>query len=319
MKILISLLALACFLTACRAEGILPSLPADPLAAPAADPSADPLPLPPETTAAETAPPETEPPAPAVLHLPDGMESSLTDPALGEILSQIAALCAEAKLSAVCTDPDGALYYAIGADSLYPAASTLKPLYCQYLLESGYDLTEEIPLGEIIRPSTSGLFTDPEAVFPARMLMEYAVTHSDSMAYLALHRRYGAKGFNAWLKTVGITGMRLPNTFEYTDITPRNLSIGMAYILRAENSPVLKWMQNTTLPTPLPEGTAHPVAHKYGFEGGNLGYHDTAVIFADPPYILTVMSKLNPNTDDISAFREIARLSDALHAQIHPE
>ncbi len=317
MKILVLFLALACFLTACAAETAHPSLPADSLFAPAADPAAAPVSPPPETTAAETEPPETEPPAPAVLILPDGMESALTDPALGEILSQIAALCAEAELSAVCADPDGSLYYAIGADALYPAASTLKPLYCQYLLESGHDLTQEIPLGEIIRPSSSGLFTDPDAVFPALTLMEYSVRHSDSMAYLALHRRYGAQGFNAWLKTVGITGMRLPNTFEYTDITPRNLNIGMAYIFRAENPTVLEWLKDTTFPTPLPDGTEHPVAHKYGFEGGNLGFHDTAVIFADPPYLLTVMSKLNPNADDISSFREITRLSDALHRILH--
>lgn len=317
MKILVLLLTLICFLTACAAESTPPSLPADALFAPTADPAAAPVSPPPETTAAETEPPETEPPAPVMLLLPDGMESDLTDPAAGELLAQIAALAAEAKLSAVCMLPDGTVYYAIGADEKYPAASTLKPPFCQYLLDSKKDLTEEIPLGEITRPSSSGLFTDPTAAFPAEMLMEYAVRYSDSMAYLALHSHYGAKGFNAWLKTVGITGLRLPNTFEYTDITARQLSILMAYILRrAEESGdtrLTDWMKNTTFPYGIAQGTDHKIAQKYGFEGGNLGFHHTAVIFADPPYILTVMSHLNPNTDDITPFEEITRLSDALH------
>ena len=319
MKILALFLVLLT-LAGCASPPVPPSLPADSLFAPAADPAAAPVSPPPETTAAETEPPETEPPAPAVLILPDGMESDLTDPAAGELLMQIAALAAEVNLSAVCMLPDGTVYYAIGADEKYPAASTLKPPFCQYLLDSQKDLTEEIPLGEITRPSASGLFTDPTAAFPAEMLMEYAVRYSDSMAYLALHSHYGAKGFNAWLRTVGITGLRLPNTFEYTDITARQLSTFMAYILRrAEESGdnrLTDWMKNTTFPYGIAQGTDHEIAQKYGFEGGDLGFHHTAVIFADPPYILTVMSHLNPNTDDISSFAEITRLSDTLHRLI---
>lgn len=312
MKILAFFLALL-ILAGCASPPVPPSLPGDSLRADSAAPAVAPVSPPPETAA-----PETEPPAPAVLSLPDGMESALTDPAAGDLLAQISALAAEAKLSAVCMLPDGTIYYAIGADEKYPAASTLKPPFCQYLLDSGKDLTEEIPLGEITRPSSSGLFTDPQAAFPAEMLMEYAVRYSDSMAYLALHTHYGAKGFNAWLKTVGITGLRLPNTFEYTDITARQLSIFMAYILRraqeSGDSRLLDWMKNTTFTAGIAGGTDHEIAQKYGFEGGNLGFHHTAVVFADPPYILTVMSHLNPNTDDISSFEEITRLSDRLHA-----
>ena len=237
------------------------------------------------------------------------MESDLTNPTAGEILTQIAALISQNALSAVCMNTDGMLYYAVGADEKYPAASTIKPVFCQYLLDCGTDLSAEIPLGEITRPSTSTLFTDPDASFPAQTLMEYSIRFSDSMAYLALHRYYGAKEFNKWLGNVGITGLRLPNTFEYTDITARQLSTLMAYIFRrakeTEDTRLLDWLKNTTLSVGFSTGTEYELAHKYGFEGGNLGFHDTAVIFADPPYILTVMSHLNPNAEDTSCFTDI--------------
>ena len=320
MKRLALLLSLACLLAACGSESAPPSRPAVPLAGALTDPAAVPIPAPPETTVPEPTTPETEPPVLRELRLPAGMESDLTDPNAQELLTQIAALCDGANLSAVCMMPDGTLYYAVGADILYPAASTLKPLFCRYLMDNGGDLTVEIPLGEITRPSSTGGFTDADAAFPAEVLMENAVRFSDSMAYLALHRYYGAKGFNAWLKTVGISGMRLPNTFEYTDITARQLSIGMAYILRrdgeSDDHRLMDWLKTTDFDRAIARGTEYPIAQKYGFEGGNLGFHHTAVIGADPPYILTVMSHLNPNADDITPFEEITRLSDRLHALI---
>lgn len=83
---------------------------------------------------------------------------------------------------------------------------------------------------------------------------------------------------------------------------------------------LVEHLKSTTYNWQIPAGVSHDTAHKYGYEGGTRGYHDTAIIYAHAPYMLTVMTHIDPNAgEDISIFAAVAERTDRLNAALHAE
>jgi len=255
-----------------------------------------------------------EPPAPQ-----NAWETTITDMRAIEILKQIADIAAEYDLAISYRFDD--LRYHINGLREYSSASTIKPIFCQYLYENGLDDHPPIVFeSDVTRSSTSGKLTTEHKgeSFFVEELIGYALRESDNMAYRLLYETFGTEGFNAYVSELGIPGLALYDHIEYTHLTANELTDAMWYILmRSKDDPRLtEHLINASYKWQIAKGTDHTVASKYGYQQNVLCYHDTAIVYAPKPYVLTVMSGLDPNADEYATdpFIEVTRLTDALHA-----
>ncbi|MBQ8508367.1 MAG: serine hydrolase [Clostridia bacterium] len=314
----LALILAAAMLASCTGTAGIPPEPLDAAvtASPGAAESA--VSEPPETAAETTSAPE--PPLP----LPETVETNIEDNAARAILAEIADVVSaywEASVSFI--DTAEGWYYTINGGLSYPSASTIKALYCQYLLEAGADFSAELILTESKRTSSTGLLDEEDvgSVFTVGELMGYAICDSDNMAYRLLYEKYGYRKYNEWVRGLGLENAAMGG-YEFCDVTARDLSLGMLRIYRwsveQEDERLVSLLCGTSWNMQIPLGTTHTVAHKYGYQGGTDGYHDTAIVFADVPYVLTVMTHnwlYSKDANDI--FFEVTLLTDELQELLY--
>lgn len=285
-------------------------------------PETEPEPVQSEETAYETDPPETEA---VVLHLPDEMITNITTAAADEILRQIADAFKPYPDAAVYfTDVNEEYFFGIRENLEFHSASTIKAPYCQYLAVSGADLFAEIPFTQSNRSSASGML-GADAVgqsFTLLELIEYTIRYSDNQAYKLLYDTYGTEDYNRYVESIGAEGLALDNGSEWAYVTPKELSRAMTEIHRTseENGMLTDFLRQTTFNAQIAAGTQYETAHKYGYNGGADGYHDTAIVYAPGrAYVLTVMTHMDfAVEDDANAlFRTAAALCDQLHEVLY--
>ncbi len=269
-----------------------------------------------------TDPPETEPPVP--IDLPDAVVTDITDNAAREILLEIERISEGMSVDYASTD--GQYFFTVRGEEIYPSASTIKVMYCQHLLRRGVDLSKEIPLQAVIRNSWSEQLTSAYIGrrFTVKELMQYTIIDSDNMAYRLLFDSFGAAGFNAYADSIGAPGLKLYGGYEFTKLSIHNLTLGVLdayrYSIETGDDTLIGLMKNTTHNRQIPAGTQYETAHKYGFEGGTKGYHDTGIVFADTPYALTIMSRLLSSAEGTDErFIAITRLTEQLHELLYSQ
>jgi hypothetical protein len=299
---------------------------------PPSDPPTFPVPsetIPPETTASDTAastvPPPTDtlpPPAP----LPQGMSGNITAPDALALLQEIAAVMAAfPDASVYFTDVEETYWFGIGQDVSYHSASTVKAAYCQYLLATGKPLTEPIQFTASTRTSSSGKL-GKDAVgqtFTLSELIAYTIRDSDNQAYRLLYDTYGVKEYNRYVTSLGAKGLSLTTRNEWINVTARELSLAMLAIYRTgEEDPFLvNHLKKARFGAQIAAGTLYEVAHKYGYNGGTGGYHDTAIVYAPQcPYVLTIMTHIDIDAveDENALFRGLTGLCDRLQTILFP-
>ncbi len=260
---------------------------------------------------------ETDAPEPP--SLPADCHTNITDHRAAVILSEIYDTVISVGDAAVYfTDTEEEYFFGIGEDKLYHTASTIKPVYCQYLLETGIDPETKVTLQNISRSSSSGKLT-ADALgksFTVAELMEYSIRYSDNQAHRLLFETFGVAGYNRYVSA--FDGMYMAEEWEWPNASPRMLSRAVLAIYRygGGNSVIVDHMRHTTYNRQIGAGTKYPAAHKYGSNGGTDGYHDTAIVFApERPYILTIMTHLDTSVpgDHNAVFRRVAELCDELH------
>jgi len=273
-----------------------------------------------ETCRTSEPPAETEPLA--VYALPEDLHTNISEPKAAEILTEIyKTVSASAEAGVYFTDTEGEYWFGIGEENRYHTASTIKPVYCQYLLTTGTDLEAKAELRQVSRTSSSGKLTEKNigTAFTVGELMEYTVRYSDNQAYRLLYETFGIEGYNGYVSSFGTGGLQIDEEWEWSMVTPRKLSRMMQEIYRfsQENSVLVEHMKNTTVNSQIPAGTGYETAHKYGSNGGTDGYHDTAIVYApERAYILTVMTHIDTAriADADAVFRRTAELCDVLHS-----
>lgn len=231
------------------------------------------------------------------------------------------------KLSIYYKDLETGYSLEYRADQNYQAASVIKAPYIKYLLASG-----EADLGEQLTYRTrKGGATYIEDHFrigdtlPVKQVMEYTLRYSDNAGYWMLNRRYDFEGFRAYGKSLGCHPKQCTE-YQFYYLTARESGLYFENIARyiaagGERAELLReWLTTTTETRQLPDAFAgrYTVAHKYG-EQGNQAYHDAAIVYAPHPYVLAVMSTLEPYTDkSIGVFHEIAELVDTIQTGFYP-
>ncbi len=285
----------------------------------------DPIPVVTEPPPETVTPAETEPLVPPTL--PDNLHTNITDPNAAFILMEIyEAISASTDAGVYFTDVDEEYWFGIGEENRYHTASTVKPVYCQYLLSAGVDLETEITLQQVSRTSSTGKLNwdDIGTTFTVGELIEYSIRYSDNQAHRLLYETFGIEGYNKYVANFGSGGLPMDEEYEWSRVTPKKLSRVMLEIHRysAENSILIEHLKNTTFNSQIPIGTKYDTAHKYGSNGGTDGYHDTAIVYApERAYVLTIMTHIDTSQteDEDAVFRRVAELCDELHAVLFNE
>jgi len=283
-----------------------------------------------EEISPETEPkaPETDPDEPEIAEpkeppvLPNELHTNIPHSEAAFILAEIYdAVSAHDNVSVYFMDVEGEYWFGIDEETRYHTASTIKPIYSQYLLSSGVDMDMEIKLQNVSRTSSSGKLTC-EAVgstFTVGELIEYSIRYSDNQAHRLLYETFGIEGYNRYVSALGTGGLQLDEEWEWSRATPKKMSLAMLDIYRysASDDTIIAHLKNTDYNQQISAGTKYETAHKYGSNGGTDGYHDTAIVYApERPYILTILTGIDKSaTDNENAiFRHVAALCDKLHS-----
>ncbi len=262
-----------------------------------------------------------------LVNCPDGKQ---VDP---ELLARLRGVCSPYKdqMSFYYKDLVSGYSIEFRADEIYQTASVIKAPYVKYLLESGVDLTKKLKMTKK-QGGSSHIDEKPLGTeFTVKELMEYAIRYSDNTAYYMLNEEFGFKGFNTDAESLGIASNaanKLTLVFpkpRFGYLSARDAGLYFEDIARyietgSEKAKLLKtWLTSTTVTGMLADalGNTYEVAHKYG-EQGSQAYHDAAIVYAPKPYVLTILSTLEPYAaESDKVFASVAALIDAIQTQLH--
>lgn len=205
-------------------------------------------------------------------------------------------------------------------------ASTIKAPYVKYLLEENVDLNEKIKLETVWDDGDASIGqltkADEGREFTVKALIEKTVQLSDNSAYNNLIRHFGTDGFNAMQGRVKTSAV-----ISKSDIFTSACAIEQARSYKdiyefAENNSSGKWLINLleNCETDLQIGRAlrekYAVAQKYGAEYDEepMTYNDCAICYAGKPFVLCILTELEPNTEESNSFfREAALVFDRIN------
>lgn len=130
------------------------------------------------------------------------------------------------NISVYYNDTETGYYFYYNPDETYKSASTVKASYCQYIIQSGADLDEKIKFTSAVKKSCSGLLSADKVgeFFTVRELIRITIIYSDNMSYRLLFNRFGYKGYNEYIKSLGLNAPQLTATYEYSKVTARDIA-----------------------------------------------------------------------------------------------
>ena len=262
----------------------------------------------------DTEPVRTEPYVPSA-----AVSTNITSPAAAAALEKLEADFSYMGDAAIYfATVDGKYSFGIRERDVYTSASTIKAPYCQYIIASGADLDDTVYYGENTRMSLEGVMA-PEYVgntYTVGQLIEYAIRYSDNQAYRLLYEKFGVDGFNEYLSSIGAAGLSLSEWSEFGHASAAELSAAMLDIYRrsADDPTLLTYIENCVFSVQIAGGTPYVCAHKYGYDGGTEGFHDTAIVFHPAgAYLLTVMTHVDFDAyEDCSFFTAVTSHCDEL-------
>ena len=206
------------------------------------------------------------------------------------------------------------------ADRRYHPASTLKLAVALYALEqyragkNGWqDLIEYTPR-DFETPGAGAFETAPFGEFyPIENLVNRSLTYSNNVAVNMLGRHLGWGNIERWTASIGgqlTHEERLPRASALDELHwwlhLHRLSQEDPSCAELILRPLREVTYRGRISAGLPDGVPH--LHKFGSYDGN--YHDAGIIYADPPYILIVMTAGAPLDEADAA---IARVSAEIY------
>lgn len=206
----------------------------------------------------------------------------------------------------------------------FQTCSTIKVPYCMALLKSGVDLDEQVTINRIYTDAApeDGHLTgaDYKKQYSVRKLIENSVMLSDNTAYVNLIDKYGRYVFNSGQYQNGINYLMYDGYyFSMASASELMKSYKMLYDY-SQTDERGKWLVQLMLETSFNRqisgalGKKYAVAHKYGSDQETLSYHDCAICYADPPFLLIILTEQRPETEEADDyFRELSEIFDKLN------
>ena len=205
----------------------------------------------------------------------------------------------------------------------YQCGSVIKAPYCKWLIASGADLREKLTLQQTNILEGGGATAEQPVgtQFTVEQLIEAAITYSDNTAYAMLAARYGFDGFLGYAQSLGVGANQSGgNLFGSMSAVGAGIYFADLYNWSLQNPELsqnfMGWLKNTSYRRLISEAVDHPVAHKFGYNGGTNGFHDAAIVYSDRPYILTIFTYLNPDSSGtVEYIQNIASCLDGINAK----
>ena len=209
--------------------------------------------------------------------------------------------------------------YSYNGDEIYSSASTIKAPYClyiYYLAEQGLaDLDSLHTYYEENFQEGTGIIQDMEfgSEFTEHQLLRYAIRNSDNVAIRMLSDKYGTYGFREFVAENGGERdllSRVSNNVHSARITANacGMYLRMLYdYIEGEHaySAQLKTDMLSTTYTML--ASNYRMANKHGWSELSNAFHDMAIIYADSPYFLVILSNFHTGSrGDLAIFRAIS-------------
>ena len=147
--------------------------------------------------------------------------------------------------------------------------------------------------------------------FTTRDLLRHSIRLSDNTAFQMLARYYGLPGYLYFVREIG-ADENLVRNIRHSHITARDAGIWALEVYRYIQSAgtysqsFRTDLMNTNMQVIQ---SAYPIANKYGWY--STFFHDLAIVFADSPYILVILSD-RPQASH-GAFHDISARVQAFH------
>lgn len=237
---------------------------------------------------------------------------------IGSFTTDIAADKAQALLAdlserlegidaAICFEDleSGAGFYS-NAKTRYYYQSVTKAFYSSWLFQTLTDeeLSSTLALtSEAKQPGGDVYYLPVGTELTVSYLIEQAVTNSDVTAYNLLFDEFGIEGFNRFAADNGSALSLKWGRFSGGNVLDAAALLRDIYEHRnGETAELIGLMSRTTFNELIPAGAPElTVAHKYGYGGDGLGFNDAAIVFAERPFMLVILSNLPATAEDFAA------------------
>jgi hypothetical protein len=154
-------------------------------------------------------------------------------------------------------------------------------------------------------------------LYTIRDLVERAIVHSDNIAFIMLVERVGHQKFVDYLKQLGAKHVyeNGVNTASSEDLALYAKDL-FAFSQKEKSASVLiKYLSHTDFLDTVQKYIAPPaiVAHKVGYLPQELIFNDVAVVYAEVPYTVVIMTKGIAYAKEKEVIATIAKLIHAYH------
>lgn len=210
----------------------------------------------------------------------------------------------------------------------FMTCSTIKVPYIKSILADGIDLDEKIIkdknwVGDIVGEDYIASM-DMGTEFTAKELIEAAVQRSDNTAYYLLEQHYGWNVFNNLQYQIG-SNYYVGSDWIFTYATSADMLRSYVDIYEfGEENELGEWLTDLMTDTDLNEqigkelSKKYKVSQKYGSEFNENVYNDCAIVYAQSPFVLCIMSDQPPETEQSSkVFIELAEVFDEINSLIY--
>lgn len=211
---------------------------------------------------------------------------------------------------------DTGIAIAATPDKAYFCASVVKAPYIAAVLKKGVDTSEVVAIKEDVCNIPAG------AELTVDQLIYYSLVHSDNNSYIELIRKYGRAVFNSYSEELGVSSRITSGHFcsmtayeaavYFKDIYSFALeSADGKYLAEYMKKPIYNQQIGRVL------SKKYPVLQKYGASYNRSVFHNTAVVCAPSPYVLSIFTDINPAAEESTkVFRDIAAVIDEINTAV---
>lgn len=208
----------------------------------------------------------------------------------------------------------------------FMTCSCVKAPFVKSLLAKGIDLKEKIALNTKWEGDYEGIVNEEYGKeFTAKKLIEYTILDSDNTAYQLLCLRYGTGDFNSNQYEIGSNytlGYNAEWIFTYCNTDDMLKDYEDIYRFAEKNKDgkwLIKLMSKAKLNIQIGAalGDKYTVAQKYGSDYQEEAFNDCAIVYADSPFVLCIMTKQYPETEEsCKVFKDLALVFDDINSLI---
>ena len=244
------------------------------------------------------------------------------------------------RLQEICSDADfhmafsfknidTGVYVGYRQYDQFMTCSCVKAPYVKSLLAKGIDLKEKIPMNTKWEGDFEGIANEEYGKeYTAKKLIEYTILDSDNTAYQLLCQRYGCGDFNSHQYEIGSNytlGYNAEWIFTYcnTDDMMKDYEDIYRFAKKNKNG---KWLikllskAHLNIQIGAALGDKYTVAQKYGSDYQEEAFNDCAIVYADSPFVLCIMTEQYPETEEsCKVFKDLALVFDDINSLIAKE